>query len=44
GTAAGNKVWMKMTFTAIATSKIRILVNNALAAYSRVTELEAWGP
>ncbi|MBV9217545.1 MAG: hypothetical protein JO053_15365, partial [Acidobacteria bacterium] len=37
-----NKVWVQVGFTAIATSKIRILVNNALAAYSRVTELEAW--
>src|SRR5205085_247724 len=38
-----NKVWTKISFPAIATTKIRVLVNNALYSYSRVTELEAWG-
>ena len=39
-----NKVWRKISFTAVATTKIRVVVNNALASYSRITELEAWGP
>src|SRR6478672_8909885 len=38
-----NKVWTKISFPAIATTKIRVLVNSALYSYSRITELEAWG-
>ena len=37
-----NKVWKKIAFSAITTSKIRVVVNNALASYSRIVELEAW--
>jgi hypothetical protein len=38
-----NKVWCKLTFAAITTSKIRVLVSNSLNSYSRIVELEAWG-
>ncbi len=38
-----NKVWRQFTFADITTSKIRVLVNNALASRSRIVELEAYG-
>ena len=45
GTVTGNnKVWRKFTFSPIATSKIRILTNAAVDGYSRITEIEAYGP
>src|SRR6478672_10668055 len=37
-----NKVWTKISFPAIATTKTRVVVNSALYSYSRITELEAW--
>jgi len=37
-----NKVVNRVTFTPITTSKIRVVVNGALASYSRIVELEAW--
>ncbi|HEV3468627.1 MAG TPA: hypothetical protein VG148_04855, partial [Pyrinomonadaceae bacterium] len=37
-----NKVWRQFTFTPLLTTKIRVLVNNALAGNSRITEVEAW--
>ena len=44
GSVTGNnKVWRKFAFAPVTTSRIRILVLNALASYSRVTELEAYG-
>jgi len=45
GTITGNnKAWVKITFPAISTSQIRVVVNNAAVdGYSRVVELEAWG-
>jgi RHS repeat-associated protein len=44
GSVTGNnKVWKKITFSQITTSKIRVNVTNALSNYSRVTEVEAWG-
>ena len=39
-----NKVWRKFTFTAITTTKIRVLTSSSLEHYSRLTEVEAWGP
>jgi RHS repeat-associated protein len=39
-----NKVWKKVSFSQITTSKIRVNVTNALSSYSRLTEVEAWGP
>jgi glucose/arabinose dehydrogenase len=45
GSITGNNlVWRKITFGTITTTKIRILVNNALASYSRITEIEAYTP
>lgn len=38
-----NKVWRKFTFAPITTNKIRVLVNNALSSYSRITEIEVIG-
>jgi hypothetical protein len=43
GVSANNKVWRKFSFAPVTTAKIRVLVNNALASYSRITEVEAWG-
>ena len=37
-----NLVWRQVTFTPLATSKIRIWVTSALASYSRITDVEAW--
>ena len=43
--ASGNdKVWRKLTFSPITTTKVRVLVQAALDGSSRVTEVEAWGP
>ena len=33
----------RVTFAAFTTDRIRVNVTNALAAYSRITEIEAWG-
>ncbi len=41
---SNNLVWRKFSFGAITTNKIRVLVNNALASYSRITEIEAYVP
>src|SRR5712691_4709280 len=45
GTITGNnKVWRKITFSPITTSKIRVVTNAAIDnGYSRMTEVEAWG-
>lgn len=37
-----NKVWRKVTFSPIMTSKIRVAVRNTLDGYSRITEVEAY--
>ena len=37
-----NRVWRKLTFSGISTSKIRVVVNKALAGYSRIVEIEAY--
>jgi|GEM_PF-2025429 len=43
GSVTGNdKVWRKFSFAPVTTDKIRVVVNNALNGYSRITELEAW--
>jgi hypothetical protein len=41
--AGNNKAWVKLTFPAVTTTKIRVVVNNAADGYSRIVELEAWG-
>jgi Bacterial Ig-like domain (group 3)/Fibronectin type III domain len=44
GSVSGNNLVKRtVQFTAFATSKIRINITGALAAYSRITEIEAWG-
>ena len=42
--SANNKVWRKLTFSPITTTKVRVLVLSALDGSSRLTEVEAWGP
>jgi hypothetical protein len=39
-----NRVVKRVTFPAVTTTRIRVVVNNALANYSRIVELEAWTP
>ncbi len=38
-----NLVWRQIAFVPLTTSKIRVYVTNAMANYSRVMEVEAWG-
>ena len=43
GSVSGNnKVWRKFSFSPISTARIRVLVTNALASFSRITEIEAY--
>jgi hypothetical protein len=37
-----NKVVTKLVFSPVSTTKIRVVVNNAQASYSRIVEVEAW--
>src|SRR2546427_1095760 len=41
--SSNNKVWRKLTFSAITTGKIRVLTNASVDGWSRLTEVEAWG-
>ena len=43
GVTNNNKVWTKVVFSPVQTTKIRILVNGSPDGYSRITEVEAWG-
>jgi RHS repeat-associated protein len=44
GSVTGNnKVWKKLTFPAINTSRIRVLTSASPDGHSRVAEIEAWG-
>ncbi|CRI64467.1 Peptidase S8 and S53 subtilisin kexin sedolisin (modular protein) [Thiocapsa sp. KS1] len=38
-----NKVWRRLSFTPITTDRIRVLISGALAGYSRLVEIEAFG-
>lgn len=38
-----NKVWRKITFPPLTTTKVRVMVNRALANFSRIVEFEVWG-
>ena len=40
--AGNNNVWTEFTFTAVATTKVRVLIHASQDGYSRVAELEAW--
>ena len=43
GSVTGNnKVWRKIAFTPVSTSRMRVLVVNAKGGYSRITEIEAY--
>ena len=43
-TVSGNDLVKRtVTFSAYTTDRVRVTVNNALAGYSRITEVEAWG-
>lgn len=38
-----DKALRKFVFPGVITNKIRVVVNDGLAGYSRIVELEAWG-
>jgi RHS repeat-associated protein len=40
--SGNNKVWRKLTFAPITTSKIRVVTNASPDGWSRLVELEAW--
>ena len=43
-TVSGNNLVKRtVTFAPFTTNRIRIRVTNALASFSRITEIEAWG-
>ena len=43
GSVSGNNnVWRKFSFPPVSTTRIRVLVANALAGFSRITEIEAY--
>jgi hypothetical protein len=45
GVIAGNdRVWKRLTFAPLTTTKIRVLVQATGDGYSRVMEVEAWTP
>ena len=39
-----NKIWRKFEFSSISTSKIRVVTSASVDGYSRLTEVEAYGP
>jgi len=39
-----NKIWRKFEFSPITTSKIRVVTSASVDGYSRLTEVEAYGP
>jgi RHS repeat-associated protein len=42
--SGNNKVWRKVAFSNITTSKVRVLMNASIDSWSRIPEVEAWGP
>jgi hypothetical protein len=40
--SGNNLVWRSFTFSPVTTDRIRVVVSDALASYSRITEVEAW--
>jgi hypothetical protein len=43
GSIAGNRqVWTRITFPAVTTNQIRVVVNGTRDGYSRIVEIEAW--
>lgn len=44
GSISGNRqVWRRVTFPALTTDRIRVVVNGAIDMWSRIVEIEAWG-
>jgi len=44
GSVSGNNLVKRtVSFSPFATNRIRIYITNALASWSRITEIEAWG-
>jgi RHS repeat-associated protein len=41
--SGSNKVWRKLSFTPLVTTKIRVSTNSSADGYSRLVEIEAWG-
>src|SRR5688572_342262 len=39
-----NKIWRKFTFSPVTTSKIQVRTTASVDGYSRITEVEAYGP
>ena len=39
-----NKIWRKFEFSPVSTSKIRVVTSASVDGYSRLTEVEAYGP
>src|SRR5687767_6255627 len=42
--SGNNKVWKKVTFSAVSTTKIRLVTNASVDGWTRLIEVEAWGP
>jgi RHS repeat-associated protein len=42
--SGNNKIWRKFEFSPISTSKIRVVTSASVDGYSRLTEVEAYGP
>jgi RHS repeat-associated protein len=38
-----NRVWKQITFSPIATNKIKVIISGSADGYSRLAEVEAWG-
>jgi hypothetical protein len=44
GSVSDNRqVWKRITFPALTTDRIRVVVNGAIDMWSRIVEIEAWG-
>ena len=41
---SNNKIWRKFEFSPVSTSKIRVVTSASVDGYSRLTEVEAYGP
>lgn len=41
--AGNNNVWRTISFPALTTDRIRVVVTKSLYNFSRITEIEAWG-
>lgn len=40
---ANNLVWRSFAFPEVTTDRVRVLIDDSLASYSRVVEIEVWG-